>query len=429
MRFLSRVWGRKRVAPTEDSLPRQMEAELHAIQRAWFPRCVDRQHGGFLCDFDHRWQPTGPQQKMLEFQARQTLAAARGAGDSPHAAELREAAEHGFRYLKDTMWDHGHGGWYHMLDRTGNPLEGATKHGHATSYAISACTACYALTGDEECLALAKSAFAWLDAHARDARHGGYFVFYRRDGTLILSSDDLPPGANADPIGTPFGYKDVNTTSDLLKALADLYLLWPDPLLRSRLEEMLGIVRDRFVVPPGTMHMCTHPDWTPVPDVVRYGHALRAGNLMLAASAALGGDGDDATAGVVKSVADRMLAVAWDPGKGGFHAAGGSFAPTDVEGTKVFVRTKSWWCQAEGLKLLLAMARAHPDDPADYRGHFVRLWKYILAYLSDARYGGWFQAGIDESPEASEAPKGFAWKDCSHETDALLDYRQVPDLR
>jgi mannobiose 2-epimerase len=230
-----------------------------------------------------------------------------------------------------------------------------------------------------------------------------------------------------DPIGTPFGYKDVNTTSDLMKALADLHRVSPDPLLRTRLEEMLCIVRDRLVVRPGTMHMCTHPDWVPVPDVVRYGHVLRSANILLAGATSLSGAVDSTTAGVVKSMVDSMLNVAWDPARGGFHAAGGTFAPTDIEGTKVFVKTKSWWPQAEGLKILLAMALAYPEDPAGYRARFARLWEYIRTFLIDARHGGWYQAGIDETPEASKWPKGFTWKDCSHETDALLDYVRVPE--
>jgi len=168
------------------------------------------------------------------------------------------------------------------------------------------------------------------------------------------------------------------------------------------------------------------PNWVPLPDIVRYGHVLRASNILLAASAALTGAVDSTTAGVVKSLVDRMLDVAWDRARGGFHAAGGSFAPTDVEGTKVFVRTKSWWHQAEGLKLLLAMALAYPADPADYRTRFLRLWEYIGKYLIDRRHGGWFQAGIDETPEAGKWPKGFTWKDCSHESDALLEYARVP---
>ena len=427
MKFLPRLW-RGKSRGSGQNLPAQLEAELYSLQRAWFPRTIDRQHGGFLCDFGDRWQPSGLQHKMLEYQARMTLAAARGAIASPDNAVLREAALHGFRYLHDAMWDRGHGGWYRMLDRAGNPLEAATKHGHGTSYAISACARCYELTGDEECLALAKSGLAWLEQHARDGRHGGYFVFYLQDGTPILTRRELPSGVPGDPIGTPIGFKDANTTADLLKALADLYRVWPDQLLRTRLEEMLCIVRDRLVVAPGAMHMFANPDWAPLPDVCRYGHVVRAANLLLAGSTALTGRVDPTTAAVVKSMVDTMLAVAWDPAKGGFHAAGGTFPPTDIEGMKVFLRTKSWWVQAEGLRLLLATALKHPDDSHDYGGHFARLWDYVRAYVIDSRHGGWFQAGIDESPDARRQPKAFTWKDCSHETEALLECIQSQNV-
>jgi mannobiose 2-epimerase len=427
MKSFSRLWRGKSGTSPAESIPAQVEAELQSIQRAWYPRTVDRQHGGFLCDFSDRWEATGPHHKMLEYQARQTHSAALGALRSPDNAVLREAALHGFRYLNDVMWDHDQGGWYHMLDRAGNPLESATKHGHGTSYALSACARCYELTGNEECLALAKSAVAWLEQHAHDDRHGGYFVFYRRDGTPILSPKDLPSGVSADPISTPIGFKDANTTSDLLKGFADLSRVWPDQLVRTRLEELLRIVRDRLVVGPGTMHMNAHPDWTPLPDVVRYGHILRAAHLMLVSSRALTGTVDSTTAVVVKSMVDNMLVVAWDPAKGGFHTAGGSFPPVDIEGKRLFLRTKSWWPQAEGMRALLALAQMYPADPADYGGHFVRLWNYVRTYLIDARHGGWFQAGIDESPEAKWLPKAFPWKDCSHETEALVEYLQAPN--
>jgi len=417
MRFLPRVRQRKPAA-------RDFETELRSLQRVWYPRCLDRQHGGFLCDFDARWQPSGPQHKMLEFQARQTLAAARGVAHAPENAVLREAVLHGFRYLRDTLWDHGHGGWYHMLDRAGHPLESATKHAHGSSYALSACAACYEATGDEDCLTLAKAAFGWLEEHAHDGRHGGYVAFYRQDGTPILSREELPPGVAEDPIGTPLNLKDANTTSDLLKGLADLFRVWPDTLVRTRLEEMQCLTRDRLVVAPGALHMYVHPDWTPVPDIGRYGHTLRVANLLLAGARALTGAVEPTTARVVKSMLDTMLAVAWDPERGGFHSAGGTFGPLDVEGGKVFVRTKAWWPQAEGLRLLRAMAQMYPSDPADYRTLFMRHWDYISTYLIDPAHGGWFQAGTDESPLASKQPKAFPWKDCSHETEALLECLQ-----
>src|SRR6202034_2575711 len=77
--------------------------------------------------------------------------------------------------------------------------------------------------------------------------------------------------------------------------------------------------------------------------------------------------------------------------------------------------------KADGLRALLAMARLHPHDPIDYASHFERLWHYVKGYLIDARRGGWLSAGLDTNPEARKRPKASAWKDASHEVEALLD--------
>lgn len=408
--------------PMKESLLNELETELRRVIAAWFPRSVDREQGGFLCDFDYRWKPSGLQRKMLEYQARQTLAAARSAAHSSDLAPLSTIATHGFRYLREVMWDHSLGGWYRLLDRNGTPQERATKHGHGSSYAISACVACYELTGDPECLELAKLAFSWLEEHAHDDRHGGYFVFYQQDGTPILSSDQwLAPGENRDAVGTPIGFKDANTTSDLLRCFSDLYRVWPNALVQTRLEEMLCIVRDRLVVAPGVMHMYSHPDWTPLPDFVRYGQVLRSANFLMAASEALFVELDQVTERVARSMIDMMLQFAWDPDKGGFHLAGSSFGPTKIENTVAFVKDKCWWVQAEGMKALFAMARLHPYDAAKYTTHFLRLWDYVKKYVIDAKRGGWFAAGLDTNPDGVKRPKASTWKDCSHEVEALLD--------
>ncbi len=345
---------------------------------------------------------------MLEYQARQTLAAARASTHSPDLAFLREAAAHGFRYLRERMWDRSLGGWYRLLNQAGDPCEGATKHGHGTSYAISACVACYATSGDPECLELAKLAFSWLEEHAHDDEHGGYFVFYRRDGTPILSTDPwaIAPGRIRDTIGTPIGFKDANTTSDLLKSFSDLYSVWPDPLLRRRLEETLYIIRDRLVVAPGVMHTYVHPDWTPLPDPIRYGQILRSANLLLSASEVLFGTVDSTTERIAKSMVDTMLRFAWDRGNGGFHLAGSSFGPMYFDDTVVFVRDKVWWPQAEGLKALSAMARLHPDDRAEYASQF-RAPLGIREEVRDRCEARWLASRrVRHEPRGEERAKG-----------------------
>src|SRR5262249_4912762 len=160
----------------------------------------------------------------------------------------------------------------------------------------------------------------------------------------------------------------------------------------ARLEEMLCIVRDRLVVPPGVMHMYTHPDWTPLPDLVQYGQVIRSANFLVAASKALFGSVDPMTNQVAKSMIDTMLRGAWDPERGGFHFAGSSFEPTTPESVVIFAKDKRWWVQADGLKALLTMGRLLQDDA--YTEHFLRLWDYVKQYVIDAEHGGWLAAGL-----------------------------------
>ena len=167
--------------------------------------------------------------------------------------------------------------------------------------------------------------------------------------------------------------------------------------------------------------MYFHPDWRPLPDFVRYGQVLRSANHLLFAAEALHGAADPLTTQVVKSMVDTMRRVAWDPANGGFHLAGSSFGPVHIEGTIVFVRDKSWWPQAEGMKSFLTMARLHASEAGNYVSNFVQLWQYIKKYIIDAKHGGWLAVGLDTNPADWKRPKASMWKDCSHETEALLD--------
>src|SRR5262245_42109009 len=108
----------------------ELESELRRTAAAWFPRSIDRDYGGFLCDFDYRWKPSGPHPKMLGFQARRTTAAALAAVHCPDLPDLRDAVMSGIRCLEDTMWDRRYGGWHQLLDRRGQSCGRAVKHGH-----------------------------------------------------------------------------------------------------------------------------------------------------------------------------------------------------------------------------------------------------------------------------------------------------------
>ena len=407
--------------PAADTLAGELEEALKNILETWFPRCVDQERGGFLCDFDYRWRPRGPQLKMLEYQARMLRLLSRVSAH-PRFGSYREFATHGFRYLRDVMWDQEYGGWFRMLDPSGRPLEAATKHGHGASYAIDAYVAYYALTSDPQALTLAHEGFQWLEKFGHDPEHGGYFALYQRDGTRINSRENCPiPGLVRDCIGTPLGLKDANTNGDMLETLVDLCGVAPDPLVKARLLEMLHVVRDRMIAPPGAVHMYFQPDWTPVPDISRYSYGINTSNILAKAARSPCLEPDTKTLKVIKSVVDAVLEYGWDRSRGGFFYGGSTFGPTYLEDIIVFIDAKFWWPQAEGMRALLRAALLYPDDEQNYLQRFNELWSYIKKYVIDSKRGGWLWVGTDSRPRRWRSAKATPWKEPSHEVHSLLE--------
>src|SRR5690606_28978301 len=85
-----------------------------------------------------------------------------------------------------------------------------------------------------------------------DPVYGGYFNYTERDGTPLREGFE----------GTP--PKDQNSSIHLLEAFTELYRVWPDPVLRDRLEELLVLIRDTLRVDPGHLTLFASADWTPV---------------------------------------------------------------------------------------------------------------------------------------------------------------------
>lgn len=396
----------------------QLERALRTgLLEAWFPRCVDREHGGFLCDFDAAWKPAGKQPKSVVFQGRMTWVASKAAARYPQDSRYREAADQGFRFLHDVQWDAQHGGWFWSLDRQGKqtPQWAGVKHAYGISFGIYASAAYYGLTKDPAALDLARRGYAWLEQHGHDAKYGGYFEYFREDGTPIVTDADnpLPGHPKTDAIGTRIGYKSMNTHIHLLEALTELYQVWPDPGLKERLTEMLGIVRDRIVAPPGAMHQFFNLDWRPVPDHDSFGHDIETGYLLIDAAEALGLNDQGRTLAVAKSLEDHALDYAWDKAHGGYFETGGTFGP-------VYDHHKGWWTQAEGLNGLMAMARHFPDDPRHYRELFSKQWQFIQANVIDREHGGWYPTSLDSGGDPN-AHKGSEWKAAYHDGRALMN--------
>jgi mannobiose 2-epimerase len=390
----------------------------------WYPLAMDTVDGGFLSSFSYDFKPVGDQEKMIVTQSRHVWTNAKAAERYPEVAHFAKGAEHGFYFLRDKFWDAENGGFFWLLDKKGNVKGDSTKTAYGNAFGIYALAAYYRQSGDEGGLELAKQAFYWLDSGAHDSVHKGYFQHLDRYGKPRKRPIDTPSTSD-------LGYKDQNSSIHILEAFAELYQVWPNDLLRTRLEEMLVLIRDTIVTDDGHLTLFLNSDWTPVTfadssesvieahhllDHVSFGHDVETAFLMLEASHVLGIKDDQKTLAVAKKMVDQALKLGWDAEKGGFYDEGYYFK----DGYRVTHYTKNWWAQAEGLNSLLLFHELYPEDPLDYYGKFLQLWEYADKYLIDHEHGDWYSGGLDQQPEYKTANKGGIWKGIYHHYRSLV---------
>jgi len=400
-----------------DAMEHNLTAE---VLDKWYPQAFDTVDGGFISSFTYDFKPTGDQEKMIVTQARHTWTNAKASLRYPQVDHYKEGARHGFMFLKDVMWDKTYGGFYTLVDKQGNVKGDSSKTAYGNAFGIYALAAYYASSKDTMALNLAKSAFYWLEKGSHDPVLKGYYQHLQRNGMPIHRQPNTPSTVDT-------GYKDQNSSIHILEALTELYQVWPDELLRERLNEMLVLIRDTIVTPKGYLTLFLYPDWKPVSfadsseavidkhhylDHVSFGHDVETGYLMLEASHILGLHNDSTTLRIAKKMIDHALINGWDNNVGGFYDEGYYFK--DKPGITITHDTKNWWAQAEGLNALLLMADLFPDDDMHYYEKFEMLWKYTDTYLIDHTYGDWYAGGLDKQPEMKTALKGNIWKGIYH---------------
>jgi mannobiose 2-epimerase len=410
-------------------IAREMQRSMtDELLRPWYPRSIDTADGGFLSTFSYDFKPVGNQDKMLVTQARHIWSNAKAAQLFPNVKYYPYAAKHGFLFLKDVLWDKQYGGFHTYTDKQGNVKKSsfAPKEAYGNAFALYALAAYYQQSGDTSALNLAKTEFMWLEQHSHDPVYKGYYQHMEQNGSPIKRPEGISPNAE-------LGYKDQNTSIHLLEAFTALYEVWPDDLLRVRLQEMLNLLTNTIIAPKGYLQLFFQPDWTPVSlkdssdaainkyksiDHVSFGHDVETAYLMLEANHALG-KSNEAILQLGKKMVDHALDNGWDNKLGGFYDEGYYYKiKADIS---ILADTKNWWAQAEGLNTLLLMSGYYPNDKHKYYDKFLKLWNYVQTYLIDHEHGDWYQGGLDKQPQYKTALKGQIWKGTYHNLRAMIN--------
>src|SRR5690606_24653892 len=243
-----------------------------------------------------------------------------------------KASAQGVAFLRDKMWDSEYGGFHQLVDRAGNVIANGEelKTAYGNAFGIYGLSAYVMATGDTAALSLAKKAFHWLEEYSHDPELKGYFQHLKRDGTVIRRDESVPSTSD-------LGYKDQNSSIHLLEALTELYQVWPDPLVKERLLEMLALIRDTITTEKGYLTLFLQPDWTPVTfrdsseevimkhnnlDHVAFGHDVETAYLLMEASHVAGIENDTTTWRIARKMVNHALENGWDSVAGGFYDEG-----------------------------------------------------------------------------------------------------------
>jgi mannobiose 2-epimerase len=376
---------------------RQIETELTGnILPFWIEHTVDAVHGGFVGALTNNREVHNevPRSSVICARILWTYAAAYRRYRRPSYLNM---ADHAYRYLTEIFWDPQHQGVYWQVDAAGRPIN-PRKHSYAQAFAIYGLAEYYLATGDPQSLARAQQLFALLESHAHDSVHGGYIEGCGSawDTLADMRLSDKEPHCR----------KSMNTLLHILEAYSTLLRAAPDPLLQTRLGDLIDLfltkvitpatpvnppaagselpaataaARDRAALP--RFQLFFDDAWQPLPDHISYGHDIEASWLLVEAAKVMG-DADRLAA-----TQTAALAIAEAVRQNG-RASDGSIVYAGYPDGSVDA-TKHWWAQAEGVVGFINAWQISRGD-AHYAAAEA-LWHVIQTQFVDRTNGEWFK--------------------------------------
>jgi len=297
-----------------------------------------------------------------------------------------------YHYFITHFTDKEHGGVYWSVDYKGNPSD-RKKQVYAQSFAIYALSEYYRATGSTGALELAISLFNTIEEYSYDSIKGGYIDAFAEDWSattdLRLSAKD----ANEK--------KTMNTHLHILEAYCNLYSLWADKTLKTKIENLLHNF-NTHIIDSSTGHLALFFDenWKPQSTLISYGHDIEAAWLLQEAAETIC---DAVWIDTTKQLAIRLTAVASE----GLDADGGLWYEYESADNHL-VKEKHWWPQAEAVVgFFNAWQVSHQEI---YLQHALNSWNFIKKRIRDSKYGEWVWGVRADNVVMQEQDKVGIWK-------------------
>lgn len=384
-------------------------AELRRIVDWWLERAPDYKHGGFVGEIDHRGKQVPGAAKGIILNSR--LLWFFGEVARLHDDDrCRAAGQRAWDYLDRYFDDKPNGGAAWQLAADG-ALQDGKKQIYAQCFCVYAFCAWYGASGKPEALDRALAYVDLIEKYAKDDKDGGYFEAFSQDWSRRV---DTPLG----PADTDVP-KTMNTHLHLLEAYTTVHRVAPSETSEQRLRDAIFLMRERILDrDKGHLRLYFDRDWSPLGDVVSYGHDIEASWLLWEAGEILGDHAllDDMRADVL-----ALAATSLDEGIGDAGHLCNEFEPATGHRDQDAI----WWVQAEALVGFLNAYAISGDSR--YRQACDGVWEFICRYQADYVAGDWHWFSTLHTPANSPPYKVGFWKAPYHNGRAMLESLRLID--
>jgi mannobiose 2-epimerase len=379
----------------------ELTAELQQILDYWTQYTIDAENGGFYGKIsnDNQVENTAPKGAVLNARILWSFAAARNLNPA-HNLDLADRA---YRYILDHFIDKAYGGVYWTVDFEGRPLD-TKKQVYALAFTIYAFSEFFLAKGDEDIKNHAIALYHDLVKHSYDQEHGGYLEAFSREwqelGDLRLSDKD----ANEK--------KTMNTHLHVLEAFTNLYRIWPDEALRTKIQNLLKDFLNH-IVDSKTARMILFFDeyWNPKSEIISYGHDIEASWLLLEAAEVIGDHNlVDETRKLAVTMADACIE--------GIDQDGGLWYEKEPSKDHI-VKEKHWWVQAEAMVGFFNAWQISGEQ--QFLKTSYQSWNFVKQAILDEKNGEWFWGVKEDGHLMENEDKAGLWKCPYHNSRACIE--------
>ncbi|MBN1115020.1 MAG: AGE family epimerase/isomerase [Oligoflexia bacterium] len=367
----------------------ELEKELTVNILPFWMNAVDLRNGGFVGCIDHADNIDYSHDKSVVLNARILWAFSSVYGRYKDDRYM-EPARRAFDYLYEYFRDREYGGVYWTVDCKGNPSD-TSKYLFAHSSMVYALSEFYRVTKEPGALEWATGIFSLIEDHGHDKENDGYYDLFSREWKLAENK------------------KSLGSQLHTIEAYTNLYTVWRDPDLKSRIDNLISLFMDKIIdKKEWKFRVCFDGEWNCLSEVSSLGHNAEGAWLLYEASSISGNTGHEDVEKAVIMIIDNFMNTALD-------ADGIVLYELLPDGS--YNSARQWWPQCEAMVALFLAYKLGGRE--EYTDSLLKIWSYIQKYFVDTGKG-WFSAVDDNGKPLSDGNKLGPWKCPYHNTRACL---------